>query len=103
MRPSLTQPVVFLDVARVAAQVADGKIAISAFVGAPMGVPDQTVGKLFTPIEVSTLYYDAERVGRECATCLLHTFQLPCERRTTAACKFTPVRAVLTHCVSVCG
>ena len=72
-------------------QVADGKIAISAFVGAPMGVPDQTVGKLFTPIEVSTLYYDAERVGRECAASL-------CSRAAAAARE----RGVWVPAVSLC-
>eukprot|EP00037_Helgoeca_nana_P028604 m.337396 g.337396 ORF g.337396 m.337396 type:complete len:282 (+) comp27793_c0_seq1:71-916(+) len=44
-------------------EVSDGRVAINAYIGAPMGVPDQTVGKLFTPIEVSTLYFEPERVG----------------------------------------
>lgn len=45
--------------------MSDGRVAINAYIGAPMGVPDQTVGKLFTPIEVSTLYFEPERVGCE--------------------------------------
>eukprot|EP00038_Savillea_parva_P003674 m.128715 g.128715 ORF g.128715 m.128715 type:complete len:282 (+) comp11244_c0_seq5:94-939(+) len=49
-------------------EVSDGQLAISAYVGANMGVPDQTVGKLFTPIEVSTLYYEPERVGLQALT-----------------------------------
>mmetsp|Transcript_8541 Transcript_8541/g.21982 ORF Transcript_8541/g.21982 Transcript_8541/m.21982 type:complete len:282 (-) Transcript_8541:358-1203(-) len=54
-------------------EVADGRIGINAYVGAPMGVPDHTVGKIFTPVEVSTLYYEPERVGLKALTKTLET------------------------------
>lgn len=41
----------------------DNKMAINAFVRAPMGVPDETVGFIFSPIKCELMIYEADRVG----------------------------------------
>jgi translation initiation factor 3 subunit F len=41
----------------------DNKMAINAFVRAPMGVPEENMGFMFTPIKCELLIHEAERVG----------------------------------------
>jgi translation initiation factor 3 subunit F len=39
------------------------RMGIAAYIGAPMGVPDQTTGTLFTPVKCQSLYYEPDRIG----------------------------------------
>lgn len=41
----------------------DIRMGIAAYVGAPMGVPDQTTGTLFTPIKCQSLTHEPDRIG----------------------------------------
>uniref|UniRef100_A0A4W3JUI1 Eukaryotic translation initiation factor 3 subunit F n=1 Tax=Callorhinchus milii TaxID=7868 RepID=A0A4W3JUI1_CALMI len=40
-----------------------GRMDIKAYISTPMGVPGKTMGLMFTPLNVTYVYYDTERIG----------------------------------------
>ena len=57
-RPTLTTLCISKDT-----QLQGDRMSISAYVSAPMGVPEKTMGTLFTPLEVESHFHATEEMG----------------------------------------
>lgn len=73
-------------------EMSDARMAVNAYVTAPMGVPGETVGSLFTPVKTDTLLFEPERVGLKA---LSHTM--------TSKDNSVPLLTDLEHVSSFCS